>query len=68
VRTRLSIEIRVGDRVQIDDGRIVLILESKSGQRARFRVEAEEGTPVRTIPCARSDSKFSEGACTAREV
>jgi len=49
---RLVLEMTAGERVKIDHGRIAIILEHKSGQRARIRFEAdvsvEIGTPEQT--------------------
>lgn len=45
----LRIEVRVGESVTVDDGRITFTLEEKSGQRARFRVEAPEDVNVRRV-------------------
>lgn len=42
-------EVRVGERISIDDGRIVLRVEEKSGQRARLRLEFREPTSVKRI-------------------
>lgn len=36
-------DLRVGDTLSIDGGRILLTLEEKSGQRARLAFSAEEG-------------------------
>jgi pyruvate kinase len=63
MRTRLSLELRVGDRVEIDDGRVVLVLEQKSGQRARFRVEADEDVPVCSTQGHRRDPRPREKDC-----
>jgi hypothetical protein len=49
----LHIEIRVGDSLSIDNGRVVIKLVEKSGQRARFQVNASDGAsvdPVRERP------------------
>jgi hypothetical protein len=44
-----TIDIRSGEAVSIDGGRVVVVLEEKSGQRARLRFEAEEGTPIERV-------------------
>lgn len=42
----LSVDLRVGERLVLDKGRIVLTLMQKSGQRARIRVEAESAVKI----------------------
>ena len=44
-----TIDIRIGEGVSIDGGRVVVTLEEKSGQRARLRFEAEETTPIERV-------------------
>lgn len=44
-----TIDIRSGEAISIDSGRVVVVLEEKSGQRARLRFEAEEGTPIERV-------------------
>lgn len=36
----LSLDLRVGERLLLDSGRIAITLEQKNGQRVRIRVEA----------------------------
>jgi len=38
--------MRVGERLVLDQGRIAIILEQKTGQRARIRVEAESDVKI----------------------
>lgn len=45
----VTIEVRTGEAVAIDGGRIVAVLEEKSGQRARIRFEVEDGTPIERV-------------------
>jgi hypothetical protein len=45
----LSVEIRVGEALRMDgQGSAVVTLEHKSGQRARLKIEADEGVRIRT--------------------
>lgn len=45
----VTIEIRTGEAVSIDAGRIVAVLVEKSGQRARIRFEIDEGTQIERV-------------------
>lgn len=45
----VTIEVRTGEAVSVDGGRILAILEEKSGQRARIRFEVDEGTSVERV-------------------
>jgi pyruvate kinase len=49
VKKSVTIDVRSGEAVSIDGGRIIAVLEQKSGQRARIRFEAEEGTPIERV-------------------
>lgn len=40
------IDVRSGEAVSIDGGRIVAVLLEKSGQRAKIKFVAEEGTAI----------------------
>ncbi len=44
----LVLEMRVGERLPLDGGRIVIALEHKHGQRARIRVEADRSVLIGT--------------------
>lgn len=46
----LSMDVRVGDSIAIDGGRVVITVEAKSGQRARLRLRFEQGVDVRREP------------------
>lgn len=41
-----KIDLRVGETLQLDGGRITVTLLEKSGQRARISVEADESVKV----------------------
>jgi pyruvate kinase len=49
VKRSVTIDVRSGEAISIDGGRIIAVLEQKSGQRARIRIEAEEGTPIERV-------------------
>jgi pyruvate kinase len=42
-------DVRVGEQIAIDNGRIVLRVEEKSGQRARIRLEFTKPTTVERV-------------------
>jgi pyruvate kinase len=39
-------DVHVGDRVRIDGGRITLVVEQKSGQKARIRIVAPRDVSI----------------------
>jgi hypothetical protein len=43
----LSVDVKRGETLEIDGGRILLTLEEKSGQRARLKLEFASHTEVR---------------------
>jgi len=45
-RESLVVELKVGDSISIDSGRVVLTLKDKSGQRARLHFSAERSVPI----------------------
>jgi len=49
----LFVELEEGDRVAIDNGRIAVTLEKKSGRKARLKIDADKsikiGKPVSTL-------------------
>lgn len=53
MKSHLSIDLKQGESVSIDGGRVVVTLEDKSGKRARLTFEADKSVaikPVRTSP------------------
>lgn len=42
----LTLDLRVGERVDIDGGRIALVVEHKTGQRTRIRIEADPSISI----------------------
>lgn len=53
MKSHLSIDLKPGESVSIDSGRVVVRLEEKSGKRARLTFEAAKDVsikPVRTNP------------------
>lgn len=54
-RNSLLMDVRVGESVSIDDGRVVVTLKEKSGQRAKLHFDSESKvniTPVRARAAA----------------
>ena len=45
----LKLDVRVGDAVEIDDGRITIRVEDKSGQRTRLAFEAAGDIKIRMV-------------------
>lgn len=43
----LRIDVKIGESVLIDDGRVKITLEEKSGQRARLHFTAEAEVDIR---------------------
>lgn len=52
VRPGQAVELRVGEALTLDSGRILITLESKSGQRARLRIQADASMPI-VVPARR---------------
>ncbi|HHG4356365.1 TPA: hypothetical protein ACPWEY_000053 [Pseudomonas aeruginosa] len=44
--SKISIDLKVGETLAIDKGRIKIILRAKSGQLARIEVRAPDGVVV----------------------
>lgn len=42
----LKVDLRVGEELRLDGGRIIVTLLEKSGQRARISVEADESVII----------------------
>jgi hypothetical protein len=49
-RSSLVIEVRPGERLDIDGGRITLRLEEKIGQKARIRFECSKDIIIKRSP------------------
>lgn len=45
-KTRKFVDLQFGERLVLDDGRTVITLESKTGRRARLRVETVPSIPI----------------------
>ena len=45
----LKLDVRVGDTVEIDDGRITIRVEDKSGQRTRLSFDAPRDVKIRML-------------------
>ena len=44
--TILRRELEVGEKLSLDDGRVVITLEEKSGRKARFKMEIQDWVRV----------------------
>ena len=44
--SKLKLDLRIGETVSFDDGRINIILLEKSGQRARIEINAKEEVKI----------------------
>ena len=60
-RRSFSIEVKVGESVSVDRGRVVVTLLEKSGQRARLGFDAEKDISVN------KNTPFPSGAAQARK-
>ena len=60
-RRSFSIEVKVGESVSVDRGRVIVTLLEKSGQRARLGFDAEKDIPVN------KNTPFPSGAAQARK-
>lgn len=58
----LYVDLKVGQSMTIDGGRIVITLEAKSGQRAQLRIEADKKVQVQ-VP--RNPVQIQTGAAQA---
>lgn len=45
----LSMDVKVGDSVSIDGGRVVITVGEKSGQRARLKFEVDSDVNVQRV-------------------
>jgi hypothetical protein len=63
----LLMDLKVGESISIDGGRVVITLEEKSGQRIKLRC-VHEGVPIdrRAKPRAEPDRRQGAGAAQAR--
>lgn len=46
--SKLNLDLRVGESVSFDDGRIEITLSEKSGQRARLEIKAKSDVTIKT--------------------
>jgi len=47
--SKLNIDLRVGDTIIFDNGRVQVTLSEKSGQRARLEINAKEDVVIKTV-------------------
>jgi hypothetical protein len=59
--TNLKIDLRVGETSSLDNGRVVLTLLEKSGQRARFDIQAEEDVKIATPRASQAATIAKQG-------
>lgn len=57
----MFLELKVGESLDIDNGKVVVTLEEKSGSRMRVKVDAH-----RSIPVARVEGKTSREIASLR--
>lgn len=60
-RATFRTDLRVGETLQLDGGRIVVTLLEKSGQRARISVEADKSVAI-NLPQHGKNKKILAGA------
>ena len=61
--TNLKLDLKVGESVKFDGGRIEVILHEKSGQRARLEIKAQQDVRIDT-PSKRTDSDIAKQGLT----
>lgn len=57
----LLIDVKVGESVSIDEGRVKVTLKEKSGQRARLEVAADKSVKIEHQKQARPASLAAKG-------
>ncbi len=55
----MKVDLRVGETLRFNDGAILVTLLEKSGQRARFSVEADDSVKIQLPP--RDDVPAKDG-------
>lgn len=63
----LKVDLRVGEGVDIDGGRVVVRVESKSGQKTRLSFEAGKDVPIRKIASAPTPASFARRGLSNHE-
>lgn len=58
----LKFDLRTGDELRLDGGKIVVTLLEKSGQRARIVVEADDSVQIRVVEKQEAHEKILAGA------
>ena len=59
--SKLKLDLRIGETVSFDNGRINIILLEKSGQRARIEINAKEEVKINREPKIETFSIASKG-------
>lgn len=57
----LLIDVKVGESVSIDEGRVLVKVLDKSGQRARLEFEADKSVKIKHIKQVRPSSIAAQG-------
>jgi sRNA-binding carbon storage regulator CsrA len=57
----LLIDVKVGESVSIDEGRVMVKVLDKSGQRARLEFDADKSIKITHIKQAQSSSIAAQG-------
>lgn len=55
----LKVDLRVGEGVDIDSGRVLVRVESKSGQKTRLSFEAAKDVVIRRIAAVPTPASFA---------
>jgi sRNA-binding carbon storage regulator CsrA len=55
----LTLDVRVGDMVEIDNGRVTIKVEDKSGQRTRLAFNAPKEVKIRMVERPGSAGAFA---------
>lgn len=42
----MFVDLRAGEKIRLDNGRVIVTLEQKNGQRSRLKIEAESAVKV----------------------
>ena len=61
-RRTFSVDIKVGESISVDRGRVVMTLVEKSGQRAKLAIDADKSVPVNRV-----ELNIKAGAAQARK-
>ena len=57
----LHLTVPFGDTIVIDDGRVLVTFEKKSGQEVKVSIEADRTIPVKVLPRERRTTPWAKG-------